>query len=241
MISIIGLGFVGTAIRQSFTEKSLEIMSYDIKIDTPDILHKCIQKSDMIFLCLPTEYNKENACFDKTAIFSICSLLQEEKYDGIVILKSTVEPQTTDNLHNDYKLNIIYNPEFLTTRTAYIDFHHQKNILIGNPCKQNKIYANKVKNFYSKHYPIAEIIECSSTEGELVKISINSFYDIKTQYFNKIHHLCDALNCNYNNVKSYMIKQEWINPMHTEVPSRDKKLNFGEHAFQKILECYTNT
>ena len=69
--------------------------------------------------------------YDKDAIHEICSRLIENSYSGIVVLKSTVEPGTTNMLGDRYNLKFVHNPEFLSTATAFEDFHNQSHIVIG--------------------------------------------------------------------------------------------------------------
>ena len=41
------------------------------------------------------------------------------------------------------------------------------------------------------------------------------------------------MGCNYDNVKDLMLKNKWINPMHTNVPGPDGKLSYGGYCFPK--------
>ena len=66
-----------------------------------------------------------------------------------------------------------------------------------------------------------------------MKIGINSFYAVKIQYFNEIYNLCNKIGISYDNVKNTMLKNNWINPMHTQVPGTDGKLSYGGMCFPK--------
>ena len=121
-IGIIGLGFVGGAILKSFRLKNINVIGYD-KFKKSDEF-KDILKTDIVFLCLPTLFDETKNEYNKDSIHEICKLLDE--YEGIVVIKSTVEPETTNNLSKQYpNLKFIHNPEFLTARTAFEDFHNQ--------------------------------------------------------------------------------------------------------------------
>ena len=52
-------------------------------------------------------------------------------------------------------------------------------------------------------------------------------------FFNELYLLCQKLGISYNNVSSTMLKNGWINPMHTIVPGTDGKLGFGGMCFPK--------
>ena len=145
-----------------------------------------------------------------------------------------MEPGTTENILNKYpNLKIIHNPEFLTARTATDDFINQKHIVLGIPSTLvNKDYDIIVK-FYKTYFPDAKLSICNSKESECMKIACNSFYATKIQFFTEIKLLCDKLAIDYNNVKDLMLNNEWINPMHTNIPGPDGKLSFGGACFPK--------
>lgn len=236
-ISIIGLGFVGNAMYESFNLKndgSYQIVGYDkYKNGGIGTFELCLS-SDIIFLALPTPYNGIKCEYDKSSIYSILDELKNYKYDKCIVIKSTVEPNTTDLLQSLYPLmNFIHNPEFLTARTAFFDFHNQSHIVLGKSNLCNNDMYNTVINIYKSFYSNAEISLCSATESESMKIFCNSFYAVKVQFFNELYLLSQKLNINYNIVVNLMLKNKWINPMHTQVPGPDGKLSYGGMCFPK--------
>lgn len=237
-IGIIGLGFVGGAIYKSFKEKGINVVGYD-KFKNVDKLEDCFD-TDILFLCLPTLFDKVNKCFDKSIIIEVLNAINN--YNGLVVIKSTVEPTTTDYLQDQFpNLKLLINPEFLSASTAYEDFHSQSHIVLGksSKCKDEDLLL--LKDFYHQYYPNANISLCSSTEAESMKIFLNSFYSVKIQFFNELFMLCDKTNTNYNNVLDLMLKNNWINPMHTKVPGTDGQLSYGGNCFPKdtnALLCF---
>jgi len=228
-ISIIGLGFVGGAMLKSFIMKGVDTKGYD-KFKKSDSFDKCLN-SKIIFLALPTLFNEKAKCYDKSSIYETCEKLVKNNYKGIVVIKSTIEPGTTKALDNKYNLNFVHNPEFLTAATAFEDFHNQKHIVLGKGEYAGDI--QELKDFYKKIYPDAEISICTSTESESMKSFVNCFYAAKIQFFNELCVLCNNMGCDYDNVKDLMLKNKWINPMHTNVPGPDGKLSYGGHCFPK--------
>lgn len=232
-IGIIGIGFVGSAIQQSINllNSHHTLTLYD-KYKNMGTL-KDILNTDMVFLCLPTPYDKQTQTYDKSAIYEICEQLNDQ-YHGLVILKSTVEPTTTESLARTYtQLELVHNPEFLTARTALQDFHHQTHIIIGKTSTCSNQLVQRLIDFYQTHYKQAQITQCTSTESEMVKINCNSFYAVKIQYFTELYLLCEKLNVNFNTVRDIMLKNKWIHPMHTHVPGHDGQLSYGGDCFPK--------
>ena len=184
-VSVIGLGFVGGAMFRSFKEKGASVFGYDKYKKDIDMgpLDLCLS-TKITFLCLPTLFNKKTKSYDKSAINSVCSFLNEKKYQGVVVVKSTVEPQTVSKLCDNYtNLHFIHNPEFLTARTAYHDFHNQTHIVLGRSKNCSNQNFNNAYTFYAQYYPRARISVCSSDESECMKIFVNSFYSTKIQIF----------------------------------------------------------
>jgi nucleotide sugar dehydrogenase len=242
-IAVCGLGVVGTAVHDCLKKKiqrnqtgekgikgKISVLSYD-KFKNGGIGNKeDMISTDLLFLCLPTPYSEEKKCFDKGAIEEICSFLSEKKYKGIVIVKSTVEPGTTSYLAEKYGLSMVHNPEFLTAKTAFEDFENQKHIVVGGENKKN---VRLVCEFYEKFWPISKISVSSSCESEIMKLSVNSFYATKIQFFNEIYFLCNKMGSRYERIKNMILENGWVSNHHVEVPGTDGEISYGGMCFPK--------
>ena len=232
MIGIIGLGFVGNALKKSFESKNIKVIGYDKFKESDEF--KDILKTDIVFLCLPTQFDEQKNEYDKSCIEEISQKFEENNYLGIVVIKSTVEPLTTKKLGEKYKiLKFVHNPEFLTARTAFEDFHNQKHIVLGKSENISEKELLVLSNFYKTNYPDAEISICSSTESESMKSFVNCFYAVKVQFFTELYCLCEKNGSDYNVIKNLMLKNGWINPMHTIIPGPDGQISYGGYCFPK--------
>lgn len=238
-VIVIGLGFVGNSMYTSFSVKGMDdyvnLFGYDKYCKNRGTgRFEDVFSCDICFLALPTQYNKRLGQYDINAIEETCDLLEAGKFSGTIVIKSTVEPQTTQELSKKYKsLNFVHNPEFLTARTAFVDFHNQKHIILGtSPECEESAYDNIVK-FYSIYYDDAVISKCTSLESESMKVMSNCFYAQKVQIFTEYYKLCKKTKCDYNKVVDMMIKNDWINPMHTKVPGPDGQVSYGGLCFPK--------
>jgi UDPglucose 6-dehydrogenase len=240
-ICIIGFGFVGNAIYNSLLirnfKKDINLFIYD-KYKNGGI-GKINYETDIMFLCLPTPYDEEKCQYNIDSIIETCDILKNNNYKGVIVLKSTVEPETTFNLSSIYSnLNIFHNPEFLTTNTSIEDFNNQKHIVIGSPYNENDDKYNKIHtliDFYKKYYPDADISLCKSIDSESMKIFCNSFYAIKIQFFTELYLLCKKNNSDFEKIKELMLKNNWINPMHTKVPGPDGQISYGGLCLPKDI------
>lgn len=246
VIGICGVGFVGNAIYQFIKNKNYTIKLYDKYKTILDINNfNNILESDILFLCLPTNLNDNKESYNMDEIDNTLLLLNNENYQGIILIKSTVLPNYCNLVNDKYQnLKIIHNPEFLSAKTAVEDFKNQKHIILGYT-KQSEPYVDYIVNFYKELFDNnnIEISITNSGESSLVKLGCNSFYATKIQFFTELFLLCDKEKMDYNNVKNLMLKNEWINPMHTNIPGSDGNISFGGLCFPKditSLNTYLN-
>ena len=237
-IGIVGLGFVGGAMLKSFIMKGMtldnNLYGYDKYKDGGIGNINNIYSCDIIFTALPTKYNNDTGEYNKDSTIQTCKLLEENNFNGVIVIKSTVEPETTNKLSIMFpNLQFIHNPEFLTARTAFDDFHNQTHIVLGKGPSCTEINLELVRSFYNNYYPDAEISLCSSLESESMKSFVNCLYSVKVQFFTELYSLCQKNGCNYDIVKEMMLKNGWINPMHTTVPGPDGEISYGGLCFPK--------
>ena len=104
-----------------------------------------IEKSEVIFVCLPTPMNLDGSC-NIDIVESVIKKINEKSKDKIVVIKSTIPPGTTNNLNSKYENVIVaFNPEFLTERNAIEDYENQL-VIIAHMVVPN----NNNGSFYSE-------------------------------------------------------------------------------------------
>ena len=230
-VAQIGNGFVGSALHKSFKLNGISTIIYD-KFQKIGSINSVLD-SDILFLCLPTPFVKGDG-FDLSAIEENLLLLKKKFYNGLCVIKSTVEVGTTKMLAEKYGLNIAHNPEFLTERTAFEDFHNQDHIVLGKS-SDSSLFGSLVL-FYKELYPNARVSICSSDESEAMKIFRNCFYAQKVMIFNEFYFLCNKLGMDYDRVRDLMLC-DWVGTMHTVVPGPDGGIGYSGHCFPKDTEA----
>src|SRR5690606_10126375 len=113
----------------------------------PDLL-----KTQIIFLALPTLFEELTKTYNLDALHESLNWLKLNAYRGLVVIKSTVQPQTTSLLARIYGLDLVHNPEFLTARTALDDFNNQKHIVLGWDGRMTDEKFSSLVNFYQINY-----------------------------------------------------------------------------------------
>jgi UDPglucose 6-dehydrogenase len=232
-IGIIGQGFVGNAIYQKF-KNYYNILTFDLDITKCNSNEKdLIDKSEVIFVCLPTPMNQDGSC-NIDIVEAVIKKINDTSKDKIVVIKSTIPPGTTDKLNSKYENIIIaFNPEFLTERNAIEDYENQTRIILGGP----RPATTKLKQVFGKVFPKAEIIKTDSTHAEMVKYLINTFLSVKVSFANEVYQLCGKLNIDYDKVVEYATHDERLGNSHWSVPGHDGDFGFGGHCFPKDLSA----
>ena len=239
-VGVVGLGFVGGAIKDVLSSMGCSVVGYDKFKDSDE--KELLLETDIVFLCLPTVYSETLKAYDKVPLRETCAWLDENKYSGTVLIKSTVEPGTTSELaHSWPSLDLIHNPEFLTAATAKADFASQDHIVLGVGGGASRASVGRVRDFYQKLFPSAKISECTCAESETMKIFANSFYAVKIQFFNEMYTLCRKIGADYDTVRDMIVKNGWVNPMHTNVPGTDGKMSYGGLCFPKDTNALLHT
>ena len=238
-IGIVGQGFVGTAVFEGL-KQYFQIETYDIddkKPTTQYTLEELSEKSDVVFVCLPTPMNSDGSCYlgivDKTLDY-LNTINRHRKTPKTIVVKSTIPPGTTERWNKTYDyIQIVFNPEFLTEANSIEDFKNQNRIILGGP----RPGTTKVKRIFAKAFPKVPIIKTGSTTAEMVKYFLNSFLATKVSFANEMYQICEALNIDYDKVTEYAKYDERIGKSHLNVPGPDGDFGYGGHCFPKDVKA----
>ena len=244
-IGIIGNGFVGKAVKESFANHfNICVYDKDQRKSNVENLTELIKKCKVIFMCLPTPMNTDGSCYlgilEKT-LKKIDDYCDENDYYGnaqrTIIIKSTIIPGTTERWNKKYnRIDIAFNPEFLTEANSIEDFKNQNRIIIGSTRKVGSI----VKNIYSKVFPKVPIIKTSATIAEMVKYFVYCFLATKVSFANEMYQICEKLDIDYDKVVEYAKYDERIGYSHLNVPGPDGDFGYGGHCLPKDVKALIN-
>lgn len=192
-IGIVGLGIVGRACRAGFEYTNYQVYSHDINLNTTiqDVLN-----TDIVYVCVPTAK-------DASIVESVVHELKRHDYQGVIAIKSTVTPGTTQKLIDQYDDHrIVFVPEFLKERSAEYDFiHNHKLCLIG----ANSIIPFDVVKRSHGSLP-QRVQKVTPTEAELVKYYHNTFNAMRIVFANTWFDICQRLDADYDRVKESFVE-----------------------------------
>ncbi len=168
-------------------------------------LKEAVDKSDIIFLALPTPPGADGSA-DLSFVLSVGEELGKiiTNYK-IIIDKSTVPVGTAEKVHQavakhaKVDFDIVSNPEFLREGFAIDDFMKPDRVVIGTSSdKAKKILADLYKPFVRQGNPILFMDEKSA---ELTKYAANSFLATKITFMNEIANFCEIVGANVDDVR----------------------------------------
>ena len=234
-VGIIGNGFVGNSIAFGFSP------THEIRIHDKDPNRNMnaleeVLECDYIFVAVPTPMHEDGSI----SLAVVEKALQEisdnnKRRNNIVILKSTMIPGTTNNFAKQFpKLNIVFNPEFLTERTAKLDFLTQARIVLGGPKRLTKRVAKLFEDRFQHTY----IIETDAITAELIKYMNNVFFASKVSIMNEMKMMSDAIGANWKQALSGFAADQRIGDSHLHVPGPDGKMGFGGSCFPKDINAF---
>ena len=182
-----------------------DCLTYDTKKQS-DSWEKC-STADCFFVCVPTPYKKGG--YDLSCLEEAIAKIPDGK---IVVIRSTVNPGTTDCFQNKYPdKKFMFSPEFLTELSAEEDFKHPDMQILGIS-KESYELASKVMLIL----PPASVMRIVSLiDAEWIKKIRNSYYATKVVFFNQIYDIVKQTKGDYETIRSIVVEDPRIGNSHS--------------------------
>ena len=205
-LGIIGLGVVGSAIRHGFETLGHDVFVHDLKLETnvQDILN-----TEICYICVPTPY-QDDSPDNSYVVDSVIEDLVKLNYSGIIAIKSTILPGSTENFQSKYPSNkICFVPEFLRERCAEDDFISNHDVCVVGTEDSEIFEAIKIS-----HGNFPEVfVQTTPTEAEFIKYFNNTFAAALITYANSFYEVCKRVGANYDIVRSAIMHRSFM-PTH---------------------------
>ena len=232
-IGIIGLGFVGKALRNGLKE-NIDSIEIDPKLNT-NIEDLKNRRPELVFICVPTPMNDDGSQ-NINIVKDVINEINQFDTNLLIVLKSTILPKYVKEISKKSK-NLVINPEFLREKSANEDFINSEIIIFGglaDNCKKLSYFYKNHTNCKCKEYTITDGVSAS-----LIKYTINSFLALKVTFFNEIKFVFDSLNSkdDWLNFISALSKDKRIGDSHMNVPGPDGRYGFGGPCFPKDVNA----
>tara|TARA_Y100000401_G_scaffold116549_1_gene122599 strand:- start:572 stop:1426 length:855 start_codon:yes stop_codon:yes gene_type:complete len=242
-IGIVGRGFVGSAVEFGFSPNvgcDAEVRVHDK--DPNKSLHpleETVNQSDFIFVSVPTPANADGSINLDVVYQAFEDIARvNNRKDNVILLRSTVVPGTTRKISElNPNLNIVFNPEFLTERSAKFDFINQARFILGGDSKNTKMVADLYRWRFGKTTPI---IETNFETSEIIKYMNNCYLATKVSFLNEMYKIGEKAGVDWDMAVEGFVRDGRVGHSHMRVPGPDGKFGFGGSCFPKDIQAMIN-
>jgi UDPglucose 6-dehydrogenase len=169
-------------------------------------LQEAVQKSDIIFLALPTPPGEDGSA-DLSYVMNVARQLSTmiSSYK-VIVDKSTVPVGTGERVHQILAeklpldlFDVVSNPEFLREGVAVEDFLKPDRVVIGVQTERAKKMMEKLyEPFVRQGNPIFFM---DLRSAEMTKYAANSYLAMRISFMNEIANLCEKVGADVDNVR----------------------------------------
>lgn len=234
-IGIVGHGFVGKAVDYGFEHPLVRKFYVDPLYGTNiDDLIKW--GPEVTFICVPTPMS-EDGSVDASIVEDAVTKLSKGLWQTLIIIKSTIPPNIVSSFNRHGHNDIVYNPEFLTEKSAQEQFINPPfHIFGGDPEVTKRVrYLYDTFSLCNK----CDVYMMTAAEASFVKYSINAFLAMKVTFFNQLFDAVKDFGGNNSVITRAIGADPRIGTGHTKVPGFDMKRGFGGACFPKDTKAFT--
>jgi UDPglucose 6-dehydrogenase len=201
-----------------------------------------LKDSDFLFISVPTP-SKKNGEIDLSVLEGCLKEINKKipnsrRDKTILLIRSTIVPGSTSKFAKKFKkLRFVFNPEFLTERSALFDFISQSRFILGGASKD----TGRVARLYRDRFgPTISIVETNFQTAELIKYMNNTFFATKVSFLNEMFLISKAIKADWPDAMEGFLRDGRVGHSHSSVPGPDGKLGFGGSCFPKDVQALIN-
>lgn len=224
-IAIVGMGYVGNGMLKIFPDA--------VQYDEPRGLgaREEVNSCDLAVVSVPTN-TTEGGELDMSIVEEVVSWIETP----VILIKSALNPGTTEKLKEKYKKRIVVSPEYMGegkywTPPQYPDPQNPLThgfMILGGEFEDCSYVADI---FTPKVGPATRFRFMPALEAEIVKLAENFWGQTKVTLANELRDICEAVSANWHLVREGWIDDPRVEPMHTAVFKNAR--GFGGKCFPK--------
>lgn len=241
-LGCLGAGFVGGAVANAFLHYT-DVKVFDIDPTRSGHSYVDVINQDVLSISLPTPMKKNGEVDCSIVEEALQKIEQNISQDTLkpVILKSTIPPTQLGNLMLKHaeKLLVIFNPEFLTERSARYEYIQSNRFIFGTLKKFDETTeAKMVAELFNHRFPAVPQYWVPFSQASLIKYFTNVFFMSKVVLFNEFAQVAESWGLDFNEVVSLVMMDPRIGRSHYSSPGHDGKRGAAGHCFIKDIQGY---
>lgn len=235
-ILIAGYGYVGHGLFKLFSSH-YQVRIYDpYSNEVPEQLRadNLKGKYDLVAISVPTPM-KENGQCDTSIVEKVVAEIDPS---NVILIKSTIEPGTTERLKRKYKKRIVFSPEYMGEGRYWSSYEFHKDmkacpfIVLGGDEEDTKYVYELLIPILG---PEKEWFFLTSTEAEIVKYMENTYFGLKVIFANEFYDICQKFGANFEKVRQAWGADPRVDIMHTAVFPESR--GFGGKCLPKDINA----
>lgn len=200
--AIIGEGWVGKSMLELFPESvvydepKIRQVEYDTREPGAIALGRvAVNECDVAFVCVPTP-NTSNSFLDVSIVEEVVEWIDAL----LIVIRSTVNPGTTDRLKEKTGKRIVFQPEYLGETVAHpmLDQGERPFMVIGGDQESRRELINLYTEVYNANTNIRQV---TALEAEVIKLSENRAIAYKVLQCQELYDACEAGGVDYYTVR----------------------------------------
>jgi UDPglucose 6-dehydrogenase len=245
-IAIIGHGYVGRAMA-AFFQEHYHLVVYDpccqeLPVRRNGDRHcqvtrsnrRLVNECDVALVCVPTPSRQDGGC-DTSTVEEVVGWLKTP----LIIIKSTVEPGTTDRLRTQTGKRLVFAPEYCGESSYWTPYAFHTSVvatpffIFGGDAKDTSRCADL---YLPVAGPTKVYRQTTALAAELAKYMENCFYATKIMFSYEMANLVAKAGADWNEVRDLWLLDPRLNPMHTAV-FQDNDQPIGGKCLPKDLRA----
>ena len=231
--ALIGYGYLGQAYHKVFPEavvydepKELLIVNGEQQDFSIEVGRAAVNATDMGIIAVPTDFSEEGE-LDTSIVESVVDWLDTET----ILIKSALQPGTTDRLVESTGKNIAVSVEYIGEGTYYQPPEkyphprdpkmHQLLVVGGEETARTKA----AERLWEQMSPDIRIHLVTALEAELTKMAENTYGALKVTWANVLRDICDQYGANFIKVHQAWSEDGRVDPMHTRSVAHNRGWN----------------
>lgn len=184
-VAIIGSGVVGKATKRLFPDAA--VFDEPLGLGSREEVNTC----EVAFVCVPTPGTEEGP-LDTSVVEDVVSWLETK----LIVLRSTVNPGTTERLSRQYGKRIVFQPEYLGETAAHplTEMKERGFLILGGEPNDTR----EVIEIYQHTYNASvRIRQTDALTAELIKLAENRSIAHKVAEAQELYDMCQAAGVDY--------------------------------------------